>query len=336
LKKSLVIAALILLSISTGAKAWGPATHTWVTNELLDNPQGNQILTLCATDKEHRDAFLAGSMIPDVTVVYYFESGGQMYRATHNWNFQQSVFSQAQNTREQAFAYGIAQHLISDSVSHQFVIPKAIEDHRIPNWLIHPLLEQKYDSYLKIKYPEIDSQSKDMLHAVIHGPYADRYVQMVQNALPPDFDAQSHINKLAAALDTFYDPEGGGKNPGNTGIFGLYPMISSFADWIAHFTQISNVEHIDIALSRTLSENRNIFNNWPARYALTPHGFDDIAASDESANLFDAMFMLYILLIFIIPVAAYIYFKKIIVIPITLSSLIVGLIGWMFWVYLTI
>ena len=139
-----------LLTMST-ASAWGPHGHTWIANDLFEG-QDSEIVRKCTP---HREAFLAGCEIPDITVVYYYTEGGAVYRATHNWNFQQEVMSQARTEDEVCFAYGIGQHLITDSVAHTDVIPQAIVDTTVPNWLIHPLLEKKYDSVLVAKYPGV-------------------------------------------------------------------------------------------------------------------------------------------------------------------------------------
>ena len=335
-----IIPALLLLPLllSTVATAWGPATHAEITRDLLNDSEGNWILELCNKDQETREAFMIGSEIPDITVVYYFESGGAKYRATHNWNFQQDVMLQANNDREKAFAYGIAQHLISDSIAHQDVVPASIESNGIPNWLLHPLLEQKYDSYRKQSDPTIAEASRHMFDALLYGQYGDRYIAMCQNALGDTIDVREHAIKLAAAFDSFYNPEGGNFKPENVGIFGLYPMIAGIADWLSPYTSISGVDQMDAAYFKTLQQNKNIFNNWGARHALTPHGFDDLVAAEEAvgASLFSTLLMIYIIAIFAVPIAAYLYFKKIIVVPIVLLIMIIGIIAWFAMIYFSL
>ncbi len=293
---------------------------------------------MCAQDQDTREAFLAGSEIPDITVVYYFEHGGDKYRATHNWQFQQAVFAQATNNRERAFAYGIAQHLISDSIAHQDIVPNAIKNKGIPNWLLHPLLEQKYDSHLKQNNPEIDQQSKHMFDAILYGPYADRYIEMCQNALGDTIDVQSHVVKLAAAFDSFYNPEGGNFKPENVGIFGLYPFISGMADWMSPLISMAGVDQIDAALLSTLETNRNVYDNWGTYGTLTPHGFDDLrqAEADGGSGLFSIIFTIFVLAIFAVPIIAYVYFKKIIVIPAVLAIMLVSLLTWFLVIYMTL
>lgn len=320
--------------------AWGPATHTWITNELLENPDGNTILELCSATDENWDAFMAGSMIPDITVVYYFEHGAVQYRATHNWNFQQEVMNQATTDYEKAFAYGIAQHLVSDSVAHQHVVPDSITSHNIPNWLLHPLLEQKYDSHLVQEHPYLDDARKHMFDAITIGPHGDRYIEMVENALGSqvDFNIRDNIEKLAAAFDSYYDPESGAKKPSGTGMFSLYPAIYGMCNAISPLTGITGVDKMDAAAERTLDENKNVFNNWGARHMLVAHGFDDIAEAENEGNTggFTIAFSIYLILIFVVPIGVLLYIKRPLFAISAFFAMIVGLLAWIIWVYLTL
>jgi hypothetical protein len=340
MKNTLFVLGLIsLLFFIPAASAWGPATHTWITNELLDNPKGNPILEMCAENEENRAAFMAGSMIPDITVVYYFQEGGRVYRATHNWNFQQEVMNQATNDHEKAFAYGIAQHLISDSVAHQYVVPSTIRQTNIPNWLIHPLVEQKYDAQLAQKYPELREQRTRLFDAILYGPHGDRYIEMVENAISDEqLNVRDLIIKLAAAFDSYYDSVGGAKAPSGVGIFRLYPFISKICDFIAPLTALSGTYEVDAAAKRTLDENYNIFSNWGARHILSPHGFDEIseAEKDSGVNGFAIAFTMYVLAIFIAPLAVLLFLKKPFYAILSFFILLLSLLGWIMYIYLTL
>jgi len=339
MKKIIIIIGILLLFMCPAVSAWGPATHTYITDELLGNPEGNQILTMCASTQDNIDAFTAGSEIPDITVVYYFEHGGEKYVATHNWNFQQSVMSQAENDREMAFAYGIAQHLISDSVAHQIVIPDVIVGTHVPNWIVHPLAEQKYDSQLKGKYLYLEEKSKHMFDAILYGPYGDRYIEMLEIALSKtsQIDVEDHVIKLAQAFDSFYDPENGSFTPSGVNIFGFYPIISGIADFVSPLTVIAGQDKMDAALDKTLELNREVFNNWGSRHALIPHGFDDLHAADEEGGTgnFTIYFTIFSIIIITVPIGLYLWKKN----PLFLLLMplkIVLLLGWIAFIYLSI
>jgi len=340
MRKILIILAILsLFFLLPSVSAWGPATHTWITNELHDNPKGNPILEMCAENEENRAAFMAGSMIPDITVVYYFEEGGRVYRATHNWNFQQEVMNQATNDHEKAFAYGIAQHLISDSVSHQYVVPATITQTNTPNWLIHPLVEQKYDSQLAQRYPELRQQRKHMFDAILYGPHGDRYLDMVDNAITDvELNVRDLATKLAVAFDSYYDPVDGAKAPSGVGVFHIYPLVSAVCDAVAPLTFITGMRQMDAAAQRTLDENYNIFNNWGARHALSAHGFDDIYEAEQEAHTggFSIVFTIYLLAIFIAPLAVIVFLKRPLYAAGTFVILVLSLLAWIVYIYLTI
>ena len=122
--------------------------------------KGSTIIAECLPYKE---AFLAGSMLPDITVSEYFAEGGQKYRATHNWNFAERVMAESQTADERAFAYGIASHLVADSISHTLCIPDRIRTFNLPNWLIHPLTEKKYDSLLALDNPGLKKKREGFI-----------------------------------------------------------------------------------------------------------------------------------------------------------------------------
>ena len=339
MKKSLILLILMALPLllSTTAVAWGPAVHSHITDELLDNPGNGEILLMCAATQDNRAAFLAGAMIPDITVVYYFEKGGETYRATHNWNFFQEVYGQAVTDNEKAFAYGIASHLIADSVAHQSVVPDTIKRTGVPNWLVHPLIEQKYDSYIMSKIPGLEEKSENMFAAVTTGPHKDRYIQMVQTALGrlnTDLNVPEHIAKLASAFGAFYEE---GMAPRGTGIFVFYPSIRAICNAVQPLSNIIDVERLDAELDKTISLNYNTFNdNWGSIYSMVPHGFDEIAEADKEAVWFNISITIYILSIFITPILVYYFTKRILYVPIIILVLVLGLLFWIIWVYLTL
>jgi len=293
-----------LLAFSSTASAWGPHTHTWLTEQLFERGNSEIIREVNQTEI-CRDAFLAGSMLPDITVAYYFSGGGAKYRATHNWNFQEQLMSQAKTPDERALAYGVASHLVADSVSHTMCIPERIKAYKMPNWLIHPLTEKKYDSLLALDNPGLKDRSKHMLDAILpsidkHGK-ADRYIEMVEKALGPnsDFDIETNIELLGHALDSFYKE--GGKRPDGGGLFALYPAIDAMTDWVYPLST-GSMDYVDYYVQKSLQENENVFNNWGGRTALSPHGFDELSEADSQAvGVFHIVFFTYIALMFALP-----------------------------------
>ena len=296
-----VIFSLIILSVimmSDLVSAWGPHTHTYVVDELFKSPERSSILMECL---EHKDAFLAGSEIPDITVVYYFEHGGRDYKVTHNWNFQQEVMAEARTVDERCFAYGIGSHLIADAIAHEYAVPDKIISTYLPNWLVHPMVEKKYDSILVARKPYLLNKTKHMMDAVINGPKGDRYMEMVKNALGTNigFDIDDDTMKLAYALDSFYDtqfkPEGGG-------MFIIYPYLDKFTNILLPFGSAIGYDEMELWVDKTVEENFNVFENWGSRYALSPHGFEQLKSADMSiSNIFNYLMAGVVICLFVIP-----------------------------------
>lgn len=284
----LVIFSLVLIM---PASAWGPHTHTLIAENLFAE-QDSEVIRMCTP---YQDAFLAGSVIPDITVVYYYSEGGKNYRLTHNWNFQQEVMNQARTDDEKCFAYGIAAHLIADGVIHMEIIPDAIESSSIPNWLIHPLLEKKYDSVLVKQYPHLKDETPHMLDAMF-GPKGDRYFEMVEAAIGdnPVIDVRSDTHKLSLALGTFY--ESAYKPRGETWMFRIYPLVDDLTNMAEPLASDANLGHIHYYFLKSVEQTNNVYNNWGTRYSISPHGFEELSEADESAGAFGWLMMLSMLI----------------------------------------
>jgi len=281
--------------------AFGPATHTRLVNQLFENPQ-SKIITDCIP---YKDAFLLGSMTPDITVIYYYSSGGENYQLTHNHNFADEVMAQARTDEERCFAFAIESHLISDSISHNMAVPKAIKKTFIPNWLVHPLLEQKYDAVMMRRYPELENQSEHMMDA-LYGPSGDRFVEMVEEALGEniDFDVRSDMEKLSYALGGFYDEAY--KPRGETFIFKVYPYIADFTVFLEPILGSINIGETEFYFDKAQELLENSYNNWGSRYQVSPHGFSALKEADQNVTLFN---FIWIVLMFL-PTGLFIFFKK--------------------------
>jgi hypothetical protein len=101
--------------IPSFAFAWGPLTHMYLGNELLNCapliPAG--ILALL---KKHRQDFLYGNLMADIIL-------GKKYlpddKSSHSWDVGLKLLDQAKTWPERAFAYGYLSHLAADTVAHE-------------------------------------------------------------------------------------------------------------------------------------------------------------------------------------------------------------------------
>lgn len=300
-KVFLVFGLLFFLALIPMVSAWGPGGHTYLANQVFENVD-SKIIKDCLP---YKDAFMLGSMTPDITVIFYYSQGGADYQLTHNWNFQEEVMSRAQTPDEVCFAYGIGAHLIADTISHNIAVPSAIEESKIPNWLIHPLLEQKYDASLFNRYEGLKNESEHVMDA-LYGEKGDRYVELVENALGEnvDFDVKSEMTKLAISLNGFYDETY--KPRGETFIFKAYPAIAKLTIWLQPIFGDSNSGDVDFAFEKAEELMTESYNNWGARYQLSPHGFESLKSANQSANAFNFIYILLMLL----PSAILIYKTK--------------------------
>lgn len=97
------------------AFAWGPLTHMYLGNELLNCapliPAG--ILALL---KKHKQDYLYGNLMADMIL-------GKKYlpedKSSHSWDVGLKLLDQAKTWPERAFAYGYLGHLAADTVAHE-------------------------------------------------------------------------------------------------------------------------------------------------------------------------------------------------------------------------
>ncbi|MGC9309939.1 MAG: zinc dependent phospholipase C family protein [Candidatus Nanoarchaeia archaeon] len=328
-----IICLLFLVLLSPGSLAYGPHFHNYITNQLKEQGQEIEIIKDCLDGGINEEAFRAGSIVPDITVIYYFTEGGKNYKATHNWNFQQELLSQANTEDEKCFAYGVAAHLLEDSIAHTDNIPKKIESTRVPNWILHPLLEKKYDSELALKRPEIVNQSIHMMDALVYGDKRDRYIQMIQNTLGEntDIDVKMNVDRLAAFTGSFYKE--GFRPPENRSIFSLYKYIDSLTNFLHPYIVTGTVGDLDLYVDKNIQTGLNVFRNWGAQYLYTssPHGFSELEKADREASWLIPLILLLLIAISVtIPILLMVWRRNfwysllfLLIIPIILISIAV-------------
>lgn len=297
----ILILSLFCLSM---VSAWGPHTHNALSSSIFNSQ--NDIGKLCSESELNKAAYLLGAQVPDMTVIYYYAEGGKEYRISHNWNFQQEVMAQALTDDEICLAYGIASHLVADGISHNEAVPEGILASKIPNWLAHPLLEKKYDSYLIIKNRELLETTPHMMDA-LYGENGDRYVEMIDKAMGTNSKivVKDELVKLSYALGTFYD--GQFVPQGQKWIFKVYPAIDKFTNFLAPVIGSTNSAAMDEYYEKSKEATLNTFNNWGARYKISAHGFDNLSKANEGIGFYTIFILI---LIFAAPIAFVIFAKR--------------------------
>ncbi len=304
MKNKLILIIMFFFIAMPLLSAWGPHTHNKMAQEIISE-KSTVIGKMCGANELNKGAYLLGGVAPDLTVIYYYEEGGKEYRLSHNWNFQQEVMSRAKTEDEQCFAYGVAAHLIQDGIAHMQAIPEGIEKYHLPNWLLHPLLEKKYDSAIALKYPELIDSTPHMMDA-LDGPQGERYIEIVEYALGENsqIDVKNELTKLKIALGSFYDKQF--RPSGAVWIFKIYPQIDKLTNFLAPYIGTVNFGSIEFHYKKSKEQTVNVFNNWGTRYQISPHGFTELSTADKKAGSYLTIILL---LSFGIPMFM-VYLKK--------------------------
>jgi hypothetical protein len=136
-----ILLAAGFILIPSFAFAWGPMTHMYLGNELLNCapliPAG--ILALL---KKHRQDFLYGNIMADIIL-------GKKYlpdeKSSHSWDVGLKLLDQAKTWPERAFAYGYLSHLAADTVAHETLTDEMGN-------MGHTWIEMKADSLIDKTY----------------------------------------------------------------------------------------------------------------------------------------------------------------------------------------
>ena len=113
---------------SSGAWAWGPAVHTAIASNILD--QSASLLPAVAdVIRSHPLEYLYGSLSAD-----FFVGKGQKNKSghSHNWETGFRFLEEAGEGREASYAYGFLSHLAADVVAHNYFVPNLI--YRASTW----------------------------------------------------------------------------------------------------------------------------------------------------------------------------------------------------------
>jgi len=139
-----VAAVLLLLLLPDNAWAFGPATHVFLGQHLLDNlhflPQ-----VMADLLRVHPQSFLYGSMAADISFAKKYVPAG---RHCHFWHVGEEILDHASNDRLRAVAFGYLAHLAADTVAHNFFVPRQLLLTSSTKALGHGYWEHRLDTHL--------------------------------------------------------------------------------------------------------------------------------------------------------------------------------------------
>jgi hypothetical protein len=145
---AVVVAGALLLLLPAEASAFGPATHVFLGRTLLDAlallpPAMAELL------RAYPQSFLYGSMAADISFAKKYVPAG---RHCHFWHVGEEILQEAKNDRLRAVAYGYLSHLATDTIAHNFFVPRQLLLTSSTKALGHGYWEHRLDAQLGEPY----------------------------------------------------------------------------------------------------------------------------------------------------------------------------------------
>ena len=148
-----LLAAAVLLVLVLPGEAWafGPATHVFLGQHLLESlhllpPAMAEIL------RRHPRSFLYGSIAADISLAKKYVPAG---RHCHYWHVGEEIFTRAQSEQLQAVGLGYLSHLAADTIAHNFFVPRQFVITSSTKALGHAYWEHRLDVQLGERYTSL-------------------------------------------------------------------------------------------------------------------------------------------------------------------------------------
>lgn len=209
-KKIPIITLLVIFSLFLlpNVNALFPDSHHYIHLKICDTQTTTSPIKTLVCDKYPKEA-LAGDLITDISVVYYYTEDFTRYDITHSQNFCQRMIEEAENDRQLAVAYGVCLHQIHDSQSHNILVPHSIVNTLTPNAFIHPIAEFRVEELLlneqklnplNTNKKALESQTRDaLLIFQENGIENNQFIDQLKRALKPSPEYDTvNMNDLAS------------------------------------------------------------------------------------------------------------------------------------------
>jgi hypothetical protein len=154
-----MIFLIIFLSIfftPSVVEAWGPLTHVYLANQVLDLGMTAVPAGIYALLKRYKNDFLYGNLSADIIFGKRFQI---LEKNSHSWKVAWRLLESAQTDPQRSFAYGYLTHLSADTVVHNlsetslpFTYLEKKPYSRFLNGFTHQIFEIKSDSIIDKKY----------------------------------------------------------------------------------------------------------------------------------------------------------------------------------------
>jgi hypothetical protein len=205
-----IVLFLILILNVTAVDGFMPkATHREIFEQSTQNPIDSEVYRECM---KYPSLCYSGAVLVDLSVLYYYTDPDK-YVATHSPSFYRKLIENAKDEKELACAQGGGIHLTGDDISHNVMVPYAIQHTYIVNSMIHVFAEQKLDTWVMDTYPGVDDnaindlgdyeQCKDLYERTMIGDAAYQKSGMTQTQIDALYNL--FINEIRNSQKTGYD-----------------------------------------------------------------------------------------------------------------------------------
>ena len=145
---ALFLSLLAILLLPDPALAWGPATHVYLGQGVLESlhllPQAVRAVLMA-----HPHDFLYGSMAADISLAKKYVPEG---RHCHHWHIGEEIYHSADTERLRAVSLGYLAHLAGDTIAHNFFVPRQLLLTSSSKALGHSYWEHRMDYQLGDAY----------------------------------------------------------------------------------------------------------------------------------------------------------------------------------------
>jgi len=186
---TLLMMSVFLVLTSFSVLSFGPNLHLNILDFAINESENTLIKKIVM---ENIDACYAGLVYADAGVFYYY-TNFKLYKGLHNYNTVDEMLRLAKNDRDRAFAYCFKIHLASDAVSHNIFVPSYIRSTKIPNYIIHPIVELRVEgNYLDIRATRLLDKHKE-------------FDELVTKAVGRDWSKEVDSLRVIIGGGQFYD-----------------------------------------------------------------------------------------------------------------------------------
>ena len=209
-KIATLFSIIIFILCVSSVKAFPPSDHILQINDLYSDSRFSSISPTFYNVMVNNKAYVeAGMEMTDMTIPTYWTSyvlGGTKYGATHNFAFQQCLWTSAVNDQQRAIAMGNAMHILQDSVIHNGInnmgIPSVIRTYGVPNIPVHPIYELGDETVLRRDMPYLATQLQTSLQPILSDPSMIAFIDncMSKQTGVGSYDTKSALEFLNSAF----------------------------------------------------------------------------------------------------------------------------------------